>query len=740
MNYPTNLKFLPLLVLFFFPLTVASGASGAGNSGFQKASEAIRSGEFQSALALLEKFQAAKGLERNRVLFLAGLSQMGLGKYEEAKASFKEIPADYPLQDYVEWNLLLCDYYSGNHGEVIQGATRFFSSRPDSRLLPGVRSLQVKSHIAVKEWDKALEILKPLLKTGEKDTDAPEAFQLYHEVSLEQGKILDSYKTLQDLYCYFPNSPEGLRSREKMKSMEEKNKGLSLPPMNINKLFTRWTRLMDQGGYETAVQESGGMVSDPKLPKGLHEKLLMLRGNSLRHLKDYSLALDTYKEYLRKYPNGPDAPESLYWTAYINWNIGQLDEAADVYGQMKKIFPNSEWIVPAHFVMAGVMENRKEFDKAIAFYQKILETTTDEPHVEKAAWKIAWIHYQMKEYDKSLDRFKKAVGKFPPFEKEKALFWAARCAERLNRPEEASILLEDLFKTHYHGFYMFMGREIFGGKKNADPLKIEPAGASAAARPDSFSFQEFKKPGLSTSAAFHLDRAVELTEIALTDDALKEFRDVYKEIDKKKLDELMWLGQLYYQAGAYAQLISMMNSFLLTAPADERTGLPDLFWRLYYPPAYLDVVAKASTRHGVDPFLVLALMRQESSFDRKSLSSAGAIGLMQLMPRTGEKVFKKVYNAGTFSKAMLYDAELNIELGVSHLSELIQENGGNIVDVLAGYNAGTGKAADWKKRFQEYTGEEFIEMISYGETRNYIKKVLRNYYNYRRLYGKGNSG
>ncbi|MBI5184793.1 MAG: transglycosylase SLT domain-containing protein [Nitrospinae bacterium] len=739
MNYPTNLKFLLLLVLFFFPLTVAS-ETGAGNSGFQKASEAIRSGEFQSALALLEKFPAdTKGLERDRVLFLTGLSLMGLKKYEEAKASFKEIPADYPLQDYVEWNLLLCDYNSGNHPGVIQGASRFFSSQPNSRLLPGVRSLQVKSHIAIKEWDKALEILKPLLKTGEKDTDAPEAFQLYHEVLLEQKKILDAYKTLQDLYCYFPNSPEGARSREKMKPIEEK-KGLSLPPLDIIKLFTRWTRLMDQGGYETVIQESDGMVSDPKLPKGLHEKLLMLRGNALRHLKDYSQALDTYKEYPRKYPNGPDAPESLYWTAYINWNIGKLDEAEDVYGQIKKKFPKSEWTVPARFVIAGVMENRKDFDKALAYYQEILEIATDEQHVEKAAWKIAWIHYQMKEYDKSLDRFKKAVGKFPPFEKEKALFWAARCAERLNKPEETSGLLEDLFKTHYHGFYMFLGREVFGGKKNADPLKIEPAGVAADTQPDSFAFQEFKKPGLSTSAAFHLDRAVELTEAALSDDALKEFRDVYKEIDKKKLDELMWLGQLYYQAGAYAQLISMMNSFLLTASPNERTGLPDLFWRLYYPPAYLDVVAKASARHGVDPFLVLGLMRQESSFDRKSLSSAGAMGLMQLMPHTGEKVFKKVYNAGTFSKAMLYDTELNIELGVSHLAELIQENGGNIVDVLAGYNAGMSKAADWKKRFQEYTGEEFIEMISYGETRNYIKKVLRNYYNYKRLYGKGNSG
>lgn len=702
-------------------------------------------------MAALEKLTVKKkGPEQNRALFLTGLSQMGLKQWEGAKASFREM-RDYPLQDYAEWNMLLCDYHLGNHPGVVRDASRFLSTQPKSRHLPGVRLLQTRSYMALLEWKKAETLLRPMLQTDEKNADAPEAFQLYYEVLLKQGKIRDAYKILQELFCYFPNTPEGVKSRGLMKSLVEKNRKISFPPLEPDSEYARWARLAGQRRYETVLQEIQGVEANPKQPKEIIEKVLLLRGLCYRSLKDYVQAQEAYKDYVKKFPKGLHVAESLYWIAYIHWNLGRLDEALDVCAQLEKRFPKNEWTDLGYLVMSGVMENKKDFEGAISYYLKLLNASGSGLHAEKAAWKIAWSYYQRKDYAQSLDRMKKTASQFPlSSEKEKALFWAARCAERLNRTEEKSGLLEELFKTHSYGFYMFMGRELFGEKKNSDPLKLDlnlsPLTEKAEkaeqepAKREFFSLKELKQPDLSQGAAYHLARATELTEIAFNDDVLNELRRVYQEIDKKKLDELTWLGQLYYQAGAYSQLLSMMNNFLITVSPKDRSELPDLFWRLYYPPVYMDVVSKVSARHGVDPFLVLGLMRQESSFEKTSLSSAGAIGLMQLMPQTGEKVFKKVYNTENFSKAMLYDPELNIELGVFHLAELIKENGGNVVDVLAGYNAGGSKVAGWKTRFPGCEGEEFIEMIPYGETRGYVKKVLQNYYNYKRLYGGGNGG
>ncbi|MDP6626074.1 MAG: lytic transglycosylase domain-containing protein, partial [Nitrospinota bacterium] len=135
-------------------------------------------------------------------------------------------------------------------------------------------------------------------------------------------------------------------------------------------------------------------------------------------------------------------------------------------------------------------------------------------------------------------------------------------------------------------------------------------------------------------------------------------------------------------------------------------------------------------------FLIQGLMRQESSFDPDSLSKTGAIGLMQLMPETGKNEFRKRYR-GKFYEDLLYIPRINISLGSQHLAHLLKKAKGDPIIALAGYNAGLSRTLKWQKTLITSDPDVFIEMIPFRETKRYIKKVLRNYFNYIILYGDG---
>ena len=154
---------------------------------------------------------------------------------------------------------------------------------------------------------------------------------------------------------------------------------------------------------------------------------------------------------------------------------------------------------------------------------------------------------------------------------------------------------------------------------------------------------------------------------------------------------------------------------------------------IYYPAAYWEEVYKNSKENGVDPLLVLAIMRQESFFEPNSLSPAGAIGLLQLMPETAKKIFKE--NGQDFSeKNQLYKTDINILTGVKYISKLLKKYDNNLVYAIAAYNAGEHKIKEWQSRFSDADLDEFVESIPYPETKNYIKKVIVNYENYYRIY------
>lgn len=156
--------------------------------------------------------------------------------------------------------------------------------------------------------------------------------------------------------------------------------------------------------------------------------------------------------------------------------------------------------------------------------------------------------------------------------------------------------------------------------------------------------------------------------------------------------------------------------------------------RIEYPLAYWRQVSGQCRGTGIDPYLVLAIARQESTFRPALTSYAGACGMMQVMPPTAEWLAKVDPLIDSACISNLENPDNSLRLGIRYLLRMIERSNGNLVHALASYNAGPGNCSKWLKRWPNLDLEDFVERIPFGETRDYVKRVLGGYAAYHSLY------
>ena len=160
---------------------------------------------------------------------------------------------------------------------------------------------------------------------------------------------------------------------------------------------------------------------------------------------------------------------------------------------------------------------------------------------------------------------------------------------------------------------------------------------------------------------------------------------------------------------------------------------PRQFWTLAFPLPYRADLDRFSKQNGLDPFLMAALIRQESQFDPTAVSRANARGLTQILPATGRELSQRL-KVKTFTTAALFQPSVNLELGTFYLKTLTSQVGGKTEAALAAYDAGLTRARAWLTWGEFREPAEFIETVPFAETRDYVQTVLRNADVYRRLY------
>lgn len=188
---------------------------------------------------------------------------------------------------------------------------------------------------------------------------------------------------------------------------------------------------------------------------------------------------------------------------------------------------------------------------------------------------------------------------------------------------------------------------------------------------------------------------------------------------------------IYYRKGDYSH--SMLIARDAMEKIEDKPDKYDLRWRLVYPIDYYDTIKEYAGAMGNNAPLILAIVREESYFNPEARSAVGAAGLMQLMPSTAREIASK-YNIDIDSVTDLLNPELNIKLGNYYYAELKSMLNGLDISSVAAYNGGIGSVNKWKKSLYYNDTDEFVEQIPYPETKDYVKKVFRSYWNYIRIY------
>ena len=204
----------------------------------------------------------------------------------------------------------------------------------------------------------------------------------------------------------------------------------------------------------------------------------------------------------------------------------------------------------------------------------------------------------------------------------------------------------------------------------------------------------------------------------------------------RRRSALIELSKVFFELGDYYHsLIIVLRTYEHYLEGPVR-GVSDDLWLLAYPQGYWESIVTYARKYKQDPYFIAAIIKEESQFRTEALSPAGARGLMQVMPATGEWV-ARINSISGFDREKLFDSDMAINIGTWYVSQLMKRFKNDPLLVAAAYNAGPEAVQGWIAK-NGYQGERdrFVELIPYAETRGYVKKVLRNYAEYKRIYEK----
>lgn len=350
-------------------------------------------------------------------------------------------------------------------------------------------------------------------------------------------------------------------------------------------------------------------------------------------------------------------------------------------------------------------------------------------HADRAAWRAGWWAYKDGDYATTVATFSSAATTFRHADLRPAwLYWTARANDWLNDREAAVAVFRQCIADYRNTYY---GREA---KRELDAwhVAVEPGPAPSAEppAPRTDPLAAIAPGPLPANAA--VVRA--LLAAGLYDDAVGELRLIERDGGTTPLVEAT-MAYALNRKGELRPAIQTMRRAYPQFLAAGGEGLPADLLTVIFPVAYWDLIRKYAEVHKLDPYVMAALIAQESTFDAGVKSVANAWGLMQVVPSTGREYARKL-GIAPFRTSRLTDPEVNIRIGMAFFADLLGHFG-DLPLALAAYNAGEDRAEQWKAARQGVDWDEFIDDIPYAETQNYVKRILGTAEDYRRLYQIG---
>lgn len=430
-------------------------------------------------------------------------------------------------------------------------------------------------------------------------------------------------------------------------------------------------------------------------------------------------------EIVEKHGRTADAPLVLHRIATLLWNRDRDAAAKRAFERYLSAFPLHAKAVDARYALARIEASAGRLDEARRAYQALSRAYPQHPLANESRWRLGWLEYRRGEWWEAAKAFAELAERTNGREHEAAMYWRARCHHRLGNEDRAGELYRAIAgRRSYYGMWARFRQEhlksgalpVLDVRRLASPGTVVPPTAIG--------------PIPAAVDRFHWTRFVELDAARLPDLAAAELAAIEAAAPGER-DLRRFLLATYRRADRHDEALRLLHGLGAASglSASERR-------RTLYPLAYWEQVRDEGHRRNVDPLIALALMRQESAFKPAVRSPANAWGLMQILPSTAARLAADPAVAGA-DPTRLTDPTHNIRLGVYYLGSLLDRYAGNPYKALAAYNGGEAAVAKWEQRWPDAEPDEFVDAISFRETRDYVKKVVGNYLEYLEIYGDG---
>ncbi|MDH5507115.1 MAG: tetratricopeptide repeat protein [Anaerolineae bacterium] len=476
--------------------------------------------------------------------------------------------------------------------------------------------------------------------------------------------------------------------------------------------FYRGLALMEAGDYTSAIHEWDKQIAEHANEQYWANAFDEKAFTQWAYLGDYAGGAQTLLDFAANYPSHPRTAEFLFYAGRTKERSGNLGEAAEIWRRIGRQYGASEY---GHdgFFFAGISRYRnRDFNGAIEDFLGALGSTTN-------------------------------LGG-----QAKAHFWIGKAKHALNDLEGAQIAWQIAAETDPTGYYsirakdMLEGRAAFTIDENYSLEYDRQAEKEAAEVWMKITFALDNGTDLSGLGplASHsgVVRGTELWHLGLFNESRGEFENLRSELQYDAVNSYR-LANYLIELGLYRSGIMATRQVLTLAGMDDAATMraPIYFNRLRFGTYHAELVVPAAQAYDFDRLFLFSVLRQESLFEGFVTSGAGARGLMQIMPGTGQSIADLAAWPTNYTANDLYRPMISVTFGADYLSRQRNLFDGNLPAALAAYNGGPGNSVEWLGLSQD-DADLFVEVIRFGETRNYVRGIYEIFRIYQGIYSTGN--
>jgi soluble lytic murein transglycosylase len=648
--------------------------------------------------------------------FAIGYAHYLDAQYPAAIAAMeKAAPKMGELGDYTSF-FIGNSYVLSNQPEASLTYLRDFGARyPDSIYAHDAVIAHARALLADNRPAEAVHLLQPVRGSGsEADFYLAKAYEA-------SGQSRAAAELFRHIYYDYATSYLADQAGAELKKIPEAE---FLPAPTFADHQKRAEQLYKGRHYNEAASEYKVMVDIA--PADVRSDVLIKYANALIKTgqnRDAASVLDRIPD------DGSDASAEKWYQRLELARSAQDDtRMQEVLTYMRTNTPHSAWLESALMSTGNMYLLRKDYDGAITYYRELQERFPQGEKASYAHWKYAWLTYRQGRNEEAKKAFGRQVELYPASaEVPNAMYWRARLAEDDHDTALARAYYQKLSERYKNYYYGVLARKRLALMPSAAPANIAALQQISAAK-------QYDGDALRTTPPaddLHYSRAKLLENAGALDLAVRELQNGTTDGPSWEMVEV---ARMYTAAGEYFHALQALKHCVSGYFAMDVKQLPAEYWQGLFPRPYWDSLRRNADENGLDPYLVSALIRQESEFNPSAVSHSNALGLMQLLPSTGKGEAKQLGLKG-YNQDSLFDPNVNIELGTRYFRKMVDHFNGQVEYALAAYNAGDNRVEEWRSAGSYRDIDEFVESIPFTETREYVQAIVRNAEVYKRVYG-----